>query len=309
MLLHGSPKRFSIDADIVISKRANFDKFFTDFLSKKGFTRFELQERDSAGGIEKYHYKFFYKPVFKSRLTEDNVLLDILVETPVYNSVTPVDITSPFVIQQGAPVPVNIPSVEDILGDKLTAFAPNTTGVPYEKGGFSMSMEIIKQLYDIGTLFDSISSIKTVASTFENIAKIEMKYRGISGSVDIILDDIIETALCLSSRGRAGKGDFRAMQNGISRMKAYIFSESYQIEKAIVHAARAAYCAALIRAGSDEISRFRGPEGVADLTIDGPRFAGINRLKRSNPEAFFYWYQLFAGRGDRNETRQAGVDL
>ena len=38
-----------------------------------------------------------------------------------------------------------IPSFEDLLGDKLTAFAPNTTGIPYFKKDDSMSMEIIKQ--------------------------------------------------------------------------------------------------------------------------------------------------------------------
>jgi len=40
--------------------------------------------------------------------------------------------------------------MEDLLGDKLTAFAPNSTGIPYYKGEDSMSMGIIKQLYDIG---------------------------------------------------------------------------------------------------------------------------------------------------------------
>jgi hypothetical protein len=59
--------------------------------------------------------------------------------------------------------------------EKLTAFAPNTTGIPYEKNGHSKSMEIIKQLYDIG--------------------------------------------------------NFRALQNGISQIRAFIFSETYQIEK------------------------------------------------------------------------------
>ena len=48
--------------------------------------------------------------------------------------------------------------LDDILGDKLTAFAPNTTGIPYEKSGLSRAMEIIKQLYDIGNLFEQMAS-------------------------------------------------------------------------------------------------------------------------------------------------------
>jgi hypothetical protein len=41
--------------------------------------------------------------------------------------------------------------VEAIAGDKLTAFAPTTTGIHY---GQDKALEIIKQLFDVGILFD-----------------------------------------------------------------------------------------------------------------------------------------------------------
>ena len=75
------------------------------------------------------------------------------------------------------PLLVNVPSLEDILGDKLTAFASNTTGIPYFKSEHSMSMEIIKQLYDIGNLFDKVENLKIIKSTFSIFAKTELKYR------------------------------------------------------------------------------------------------------------------------------------
>ena len=65
-----------------------------------------------------------------------------------------------------APLNVNVPILEDILGDKLTAFAPNTTGIPYFKKEDSMSMEIIKQLYDIGNLFDVVNELSVIRTTF-----------------------------------------------------------------------------------------------------------------------------------------------
>ena len=65
-----------------------------------------------------------------------------------------------------APLNVNVPNLEDILGDKLTAFAPNTTGIPYFKKEDSMSMEIIKQLYDIGNLFDVVNELSVIRTTF-----------------------------------------------------------------------------------------------------------------------------------------------
>ena len=49
----------------------------------------------------------------------------------------------------GEHVKANVPSYEDLLGDKLTAFAPHTTGSPFFKGEKNYSMEINKQLYDI----------------------------------------------------------------------------------------------------------------------------------------------------------------
>lgn len=291
MLLQGRPKRFSIDVDIIVPDNADFEKHFAKFMSDKVFTRYEIQKRNITSDIEKYHYKFFYNPSFKCGITEDNTLLDIVVEKPCYKNIIPVNIDSPFIKQQGAPIQVNIPSKEDILGDKLTAFAPNTTGIPYERSGSSMAMEIIKQLYDIGNLFEEITDIKVVAKTFESIAKTQMQYRNLSGDIKIVLDDIFQTALCISTRGKAGKGNFEALQNGVSQIKAYIFSESYQIEKAIVHSSRAAYCAKLIATGESNFGRFENAEQIISWNIEQPLDTKLNKLKKTNPEAFFYWYK------------------
>jgi hypothetical protein len=179
------------------------------------------------------------------------------------------------------------------MGDKLTAFAPNTTGIPYQKSGNSMAMEMIKQLYDIGHLFEEISDIQVVIETFKKIALTEMKYRKLAGDVKIVLDDILSTTLCLATRGKSGKGDFDALQNGISQIKAYIFSESYHIEKAIVHAARAAYLAKLIDAGNNNIVHFENAQQIIEWQIEAPQDTRLNKLKKTNPEAFFYWYQVY----------------
>ena len=199
----------------------------------------------------------------------------------------------PLPRQDGTPVQASLPGIEDILADKLTAFAPNTTGIPYRKGGFSATMEIIKQLYDIGNLFAEIRDVAGVAHTFKKIALTEMKYRELPGDTDIVLKDIEQTALCLATRGKTGAGDFAALQNGVSQIKAYIFSESYHIEKAIAYAARAAYLAKLIETGETSFVRFDNAEQVSDWTIEAPLDTRLNKLKKTNPEAFFYWYQVY----------------
>ncbi|KQC10255.1 MAG: hypothetical protein APR62_02070 [Smithella sp. SDB] len=293
MLLQQNPRRFSIDIDIIAPKEADFEAHFAKFIKEKSFTRFEVQKRKTASEINKLHYKFFYKPVHQKNIPEDNILLDILIETSPYKKIIPTDIHLPFVQQDGAPLQVNIPGKEDILGDKLTAFAPNTTGIPYAKSGVSMAMEIIKQLYDVGNLFEDISDIKTVAETFIKIAQTEMKYRKLPGDVKNVLDDISATALCLATRGKSGAGDFDTLLKGISQIKAYIFSESYHIEKAIVHAAHAAYLAKLIETGETKFVRFENAQQIIDWQIDAPLDTKLNKLKKSNPEAFFYWYQVY----------------
>ena len=293
MLLQKLPKRFSIDLDIIVTEKADFDALFAKFIQAKSFNRFEIQKRNTSSKIEKRHYKFFYTPAHQKNIAEDNILLDILMEDSPYQIIVPTDIDTPFIKQEGAPVQASLPGKEDILGDKLTAFAPNTTGIPYRKSGFSAAMEIIKQLYDIGNLFAEITDINGVAQTFKKIAQTEMKYRGLSGDAGIVLNDILQTALCLATRGKAGEGDFEALQNGVSQIRAYIFSESYHIEKAIAYASRAAYLAKLIETGEKNFVRFENAEQIINWKIEAPLDTRLNKLKKTNPEALFYWYQVY----------------
>ena len=180
-----------------------------------------------------------------------------------------------------------------MLGDKLTAFAPNTTGIPYEKSGHSMAMEIIKQLYDIGNLFDDIENLEIVRETFKQFALKELSYRKLAQNQSIVLKDIFETALCISTRGLEGNGNYTALQNGISQIRAFIFSETYQIEKAIVHSAKAAYLSKLIELNENKLEPFENALQVADWTIEQPFVTRLNKLKKSNPQAFFYWYKTY----------------
>ncbi len=87
-----------------------------------------------------------------------------------------------------------------------------------------MSLEIIKQLYDIGNLFEKADNPETISRVFETIAKTELNYRKCDYLVDRVLEDVISTSLCISTRGSLGEGDFTALQTGIRRIASYIFS-------------------------------------------------------------------------------------
>ena len=304
MLLQGSTKRLSIDIDIILPVKSDLDAVFEKIVKGKRFTRFELQERHVNSNIEKAHYKFYYEPAYRTARAEEYVLLDILFEKPQYQQLITQNIDSTFVFQSGKPLQVQIPSFDDILGDKLTAFAPNTTGIPYEKGGESRAMEIIKQLYDIGNLVERMQNPGITATTFHAFAKTELGYRGITGETKLVLDDIFDNSLTISTKGKLGKGRMDAFMQGIGQLKQYIFSENYHIEKAVTHAARAAYVSSLIHTNEKMAKHFSDPLEIKYWSIVNQQYNKLNKLKKSNPEAFFYWYQTLTLLGLVNEIPQ-----
>jgi predicted nucleotidyltransferase component of viral defense system len=296
LMLHlNSTKRLSIDIDIILSKSIdNMEDILNSVAKEQGFLRKELQYRSAQSRIKKEHYKFFYTPLHKSNKVEEYVLLDVLFEEINYAKIIKIPIQSFFVPMQESPVMVDVPCLEDMLGDKLTAFAPNTTGIPYFKKEDSMSMEIIKQLYDIGNLLNEVNDTSIIKTTFYRFAKTELTYRDTNAlNEQNVLEDIFQTSLCIASRGADGKGDFEQLQLGIQRIGSFIFSESYHLEKAIVHASKAAYLSSLIKYDAKEVEKFKDPTQIKDWLIGEPMNNKLNKLKKSNPEAFFYWYKIY----------------
>jgi predicted nucleotidyltransferase component of viral defense system len=296
LMLHlKSTKRLSIDIDIILpTAPKNFEVILDTVVKEQGFIRKELQHRSTQSKIKKEHYKFFYTPIHQSNKEEEYILLDVLIEEINYERIIKIPIQSTFIPIKGEPLLVDVPSLEDILGDKLTAFAPNTTGIPYFKKENSMSMEIMKQLYDIGNLLDVVNDAKIIKSTFYRFAATEIVYRNQSGMKEKdVLDDIRQTSLCIVTRGTDGKGKFEELVLGIRRLSGFIFSESYHLEKAIIHASKAAYLTALISNDAKVVEKFKDPSELKDWLIVEPMNTKLNKFKRSNPEAFFYWYKIF----------------
>lgn len=293
MLMFGSTRRLSIDIDIIVPEKKDLKSIFENIVKTKWFTRYSEQERVTKSEMPKAHYKFFYTPASSASDTEQYILLDILFEKPHYENLVNINVDSSFVEQEGSAAVVSVPSFDDILGDKLTAFAPNTTGIPYQKSGHSQTMEIIKQLYDIGYLFDSAGDLSVVTKTFNEYVIVESGYRGTKTTSKDVTDDIFQTSLLLGTRGKDGKGNFNALVAGISQIKQFIFSESYHIEKAISHSAKAAYLSAAIEKKITVLEKYKEPLQVKDWIIEQPFYTRLNKLKKSNPEAFFYWYKVY----------------
>ncbi len=288
MLLLGSTKRLSIDIDIIVPKKSEIDEQLEQIVKNKGFIRVEPQHRSGYGNIEKAHNKFFFDNALKAE-SEDYILLDVLFEDILYQNTIETSIVSRFLMQEEEALKIWTPDFDNIMGDKMTAFAPNTIGIPYFKKEQPMGLEIIKQLYDLGNIFPNITRMDNVSRVFTDIAQIELSYRELSDDLQLVYDDIFENCLSICLRSSFGNANFEILQKGITQADSYIFSERYHLEKAITHAARTAYMASLIESGQ-QIQFFQPSTDMSSWSIGAP-FQSLNKIKKTNPEAFFYWYQ------------------
>lgn len=295
MLHLNSAKRLSIDVDIICPPGTQIEEYLKVYSVEYGFGDVELVERISRADIPKKHAKYYYQVSYPAGSRQDKILLDVLFEENHYSKVVSLPIQSPFLKTEGEPVMVNLPSYQDMLGDKLTAFAPHTTGIPFYKGEKDCSMEINKQLFDIASLFDLTNDLSITSETFRKFAAVELLYRKSDPSrLQDVLDDIFNTSRCICLRGLDNPEEFKLLQNGIGRVRSFIHSENYGLDSAIVNASKAAYLSKLIEKGLSEVRHFSSDneqELISALIVE-PLPTKFNKFKKSNIEAFFYWNEI-----------------
>lgn len=285
LLILGTPMRFSIDLDIVMETDQGLEEAIRQVIQQGVFHRFEEDERLSA--VPKRHYKFFFQSAIQGK--ESSILLDILFEANPYPACQAVAIQSSLLVPSGEPTLVVCPAPECLLGDKLTALAPHTTGILYGK---DKELEIIKQLYDLGLLFDMVHDLGLVAGTFHTIADQELAYRGLHHlSTANVLADSFATACLIGMRGYGAPEEYAELLNGIKKMAGFVYAEHFTLDSAILCAAKVAYLTRLIDNQQPTIARFDPALNLADLAIHNLAYNRLNKVKKTSPEAFFYFYR------------------
>ncbi|MEY4804591.1 MAG: hypothetical protein RL331_1110 [Bacteroidota bacterium] len=291
ILLLTKSRRFSVDIDIITTQsREEVEAILNNVVANSHFNKWDLQDRRSyKEGVPKAHYEFDYDSSLNQ--SAHFVLLDILFEQTDYPRLLSAPIQSEWIESQDV-LDVAVPSIESILGDKLTAFAPNTTGILYGK---EKEQEIIKQLFDIGCLFDEAQNIEEIAMSFDKIGKKEINYRELEISLTDILDDIFTTSLLIAKRTKnteePDKTRFTELTNGIRRFEGFLIAENFKIEDAILAAGKAAYLAKQLKIKDHSaLEKFNGQD-ISKLEVAG-EFNFLNKLKKSRDKAaFFYWYK------------------
>lgn len=314
MLLLNEANRFSIDIDIICQlKREELEAILNKLVKNSKFTDFKLdQSRSFQPGIPKAHYKFSFNAI-NSR--SGTIMLDVLIEAPLYPRLLALPIKTKWIASEGETT-VTVPSIDSIAGDKLTAFAPNTIGIPYFKGSDqqSFAMEICKQLFDLSKLFEQIGDIAEVAASYRAFAAKEIAYRkAVDPEVDItpdaVLTDTIDTCLILATRGGrsiSGKLKYTALQKGIMAFgTGYLMRGTFRIDEAIAASARIAYLAAKLLVGDSAPIVYFNNQAVNALHIEAVNWNYLNRLKRlPDKSAFFYWFQTALLLSTRSTARE-----
>ncbi|MEP6792835.1 MAG: nucleotidyl transferase AbiEii/AbiGii toxin family protein [Saprospiraceae bacterium] len=308
ILLMEEPKRFSIDIDIIISPkihRTELEAYLSKVTETSAFTRVELDERRSYNGtIPKAHYKFIFPSNFANKNQEGNVisnpekeiLLDVLFTENPYPKLMDRALETEWLLQVGKPVNVTMPDINSIVGDKLTAFAPNTTGVPYN---MNKEKEIMKQLFDVGWLFELLTDVTVLKKSFLESAKGEIAYRPERkiNSVEQVLKDTIDTSLLIakgdSSKTDDEKAKFDEIKTGVNQFRHFVFVGKFEMLEAQVASAKAAYLAAVILTDDkEELKKFNAEIPLTNYLIPNVDYNFLNkRLKFvAGGEALFYWF-------------------
>ena len=197
MLLLERPMRLSTDIDIIVAPGTDLNTFIEEAGKIFPFVSVEEQVRKGKNNIEKRHFKFVYEsPVMERSIY---ILLDVLFEDAKYKRLIAKPIKNELILTDGEDLTVQIPSVESILGDKLTAFAPHTTGILLNS---NKDMEIIKQLYDVMTLIEVAEDFTEVRETYYSLVQDEIAYRGLDIGPGDALRDTYNAAVSIASRGK-----------------------------------------------------------------------------------------------------------
>lgn len=287
ILLLEEGNRFSIDIDIICNTdRETLEKILNKVIDSSNFKSFELDEhRSYQAGVPKAHYSFAFDSATTGKYS-GTILLDVLLEDSLYPELTNKEIKTKWIETEGK-TNIKVPTIDAITGDKLTAFAPNTVGIPYFKGKTQRpcSMEICKQLFDLSKLFEKIDNLEVVAKSFEAFAKQEIQYREADLTIENVLQDTINTCLILTKRGKGTsdeKANFTELQKGIKAFgTGFLMEGNFRIDDAIPAAARIAYLSAKILHKDLSPIEYYDSQDIKELNIENKDWNFLNRLKNN----------------------------
>lgn len=282
------PIRLSIDVDILlpVKEQAGLKEALGKLVSASEW--FDSVKEDARHGkIPKAHYKFHFASQFSK--VPQYVLLDVVFTEHPYKNLVEKDISKIPLLFSGSDMVVRIPTSEGLVGDKMTAVSPRTIGIPLNK---KRSMEVIKQVIDLGELFKIASDTEDIRQSFLNTAEQENGFRGTSYSADDVLGDVTNLAFKYSQfLLKGGDNSFPEIvliNEGLDRVGNHL-RQKINPQGIKIAFVRIAYMASILRTKDKKpLVKTVDSSLVRDESFPG-KYKVLERLKVTNPEAYFYW--------------------
>ena len=283
------PVRFSIDIDILLNEedRDSLMKNLQVLVGSSGvFKSVEEDKRESEIPIPKAHYKFFYDSQFSPG--DRYILLDIVFCEPPYYRIVRKELNElPLVLAETDAI-VNIPTPEGLFADKIAAISPGTIGISLDE---QKEMEFVKQVIDLGALFDLSDNLSDIKRSFAGIVAQENEFRGGTFTQEEILDDIVDVAFkCSQSRLRGANNSFDKIANidsGFRRLSNHLVTRYPKADLKLAFSKIAYICRLLQEVDSSEIIKEIDYQMIEGKQIDG-NYSILERLRKTNPQAHFF---------------------
>lgn len=282
-------KRFSVDVDIITETgQAELEKTFQKIVDESiFFDHFEIDERDNAASkrMKLKHYRFYFTSIQDG--SKKYILLDVAFESNVYSKTLKKNIKCDE-LEIDSDVNVILPTIESVLGDKLTVLAPHTTGIQYDS---FKELEMIKQLFDVSNLFDSANDIKEIKESFISIANREIAYRKLENisHEDVLLDiqEYCEDIIYLKNNEL-----FTKLARGLTKAKSYLIAKNFVLDiDGLCNTSKILYLTSLIK-NEKQIERYSKDKFDADKIdiseFDKTKQKRLKTIKKVSNEAFYY---------------------
>lgn len=289
LLLLETPRRLSTDIDIIVDPGTEIDRYIQEAGQIFPFRSVEENIRKGSNNVEKRHFRFLFVSPRNGR--EINILLDVVFEKNPYRRLIEKPIISnSILLTEGNDLTVQLPDKNCILGDKLVAFAPRTTGIPFGK---DKELEIIKQMFDCWSLLHEMDDYQLVTEVYRDVARIEMDYRGLTGTFDMVLLDTIKSCICIIGRNAIRPEDYQNFVSGINAIQGHIIQYRMNGENAALIACEIMYLAACILTKQADFERITDPIPfrARELTMRGSK--RVRYLRNVDPAAYAYLTEAF----------------
>lgn len=285
VLLLDEIKRFSVDVDIITEEsKENVKKILGNIVEKQDlFIRVEenVRENSASQRMELQHYKCFFNSVIDN--SEKYILLDVAYESNKYPKVIEKKIQNDKLKVESNLI-VKVPSIESILGDKLTVLAPKTTGISYNS---NKELELMKQLYDVDKLFNEAEEMIEIRESFINIANREINYRKLREiTYEDVLDDIEDFAKEIIFM--QDKVKLEKISIGMRKIANFRLEKKFLIDKEVMLAAsKLKYLVYLIKNNETKIDKY-GNTDIQNADILKEYKKRLKVIQKINEEAYYY---------------------